>query len=434
MSWALPHPSDLPEVWRSVAVTSASNAPRRQALLHASDSASDAIADCVWSALVVSARGHAQREVLAEVSARAMGRRPGLGTVYALMGALLGPNDDLRGPSARTLVERPYRDEHSAIALALALSAHVRAARGASAREKAAYRAWCDAGGADARALCEPDSQWQRWLSGRECPEGLDHALVLATAGAKRAELEHLRAVAEHLISLWGRASAFTGALWRWLALGGADGLADDGAGRTTWRASSARVVSIAAASALGVLAATEHAVAQWDASAFALGDASAFTLGDASAGALDHAVLLQLLRLLAHETLAVAERTQAEGRLAALSAVERAHAARRRDALIDRLCDKLATASHTDSAHRELMALLLGDPRENAPWWLSPTMQARVLWVALTCPALESRGQALAMLSHREVPPSLLGVLQDIARTDLDAITRQLARQLCRG
>jgi hypothetical protein len=145
--------------------------------------------------------------------------------LWSLCAIALGPQDALREPAARALLSAPYALDRDALSLAFSLSARVQSARGAGPRERAALARWVSRGGDDPLEGADAAAMWQAWIKGRERPEMLDYALLLSTAGARRAELEHLRSVTEHVIlTLRGRAAPETGALWRWLATGGADG------------------------------------------------------------------------------------------------------------------------------------------------------------------------------------------------------------------
>ena len=426
MSFALPHISDPPEVWRRITVLYARDSAAREQLLRVAQS-SMTVAQSVWPALLSVLRAKALSDTAARVCQEAsVATESSPGVVYALLGLLLGPVDGLRAEASRALRSPTYTAEQAGISLAISLSAHTDV-RGPTARERAALEQWKLAGGTDPLAGREGAEVWTQWISGRERPKGLDYALVLATAGASRAALEQLRSVAEHLCTLWGEASMEVGMLWRWLALGGADGEANTSSGRTTWDSSGARVVALSATSVLGVVAALSHASATLD-------EGLDF----------DRAVLEQLLRGCAREvhkreieqaeSVWWAQAEQLKEREAFVRSVEQA---------VFVLCATLQKSS-TNSAHllRVLLAneQIVGSATSSSKVvaveseWLSASARLRVLSVALENGALGGRGIALSEMERRGVPSAVLSALKDVARSDPDAITRQHARQLARG
>jgi hypothetical protein len=430
MPFVLPHPSDPPSVWRTVAAQFAGDDDARAALLAIADTGHDAVAHAVWPALIARTRGRAHDATVTTIAERARARRAGPGVLWALTGVLLGPRDVLRAAAARALASPAFERDRVALSLALSLSARISGARGSTARERDALRAWVELGGEDPLAGRDGDASWRSWIEGRERPEQLDYALVLACAGARRAELEHLRALAEHVVRLFGRAAAATGALWRWLATGGADGAEDDGAGRSSWAESGPRVVAISAlstvrpAQALSVLAPHAEAGAPFD-----------------------RAALVYVLRACAAEVRARRDEerslswavlaAQSEDRLASDAAIDRA---------VELLCEALARSSQRADA---IVALLLG--RERGPIarpisadrssppvmdaasepWLSPALRVRVLGVALANEALASRSIALTDLAEHGVVAGVVALLREVVKSDPDPITRQQARSL---
>jgi hypothetical protein len=424
VSFALPHPSDAPSVWRAVAAQHAGDAEARGVLLDAADKSSDAIAHAVWPALVARCRGHAHRATVERIAQRAQGRRVGPGIVWALASVLLGPSDALRAVAASALSSPTYARDRTGLALALSLSARVARARGATARERAALEAWTRAGGEDPMAGRDADACWRAWIEGRERPEALDYALVLAAAGARRAELEHLRALAEHVVQLFGHACVETGALWRWLATGGSDGAEDDGAGRSSWRESGPRVV------ALSALAAVRPATALVRLAPSA-----------AEGATFDRAVLTHVLRACATEA---RRRAEDERVLSWTALAARADERLEWQASIDRAVELVCESLDRSTERAEpIVRLLLGRESPGSAGirgssasepWLSPAMRVRVLGVALANPALGARSIALGEMAERGVVPALAALLSEVARSDPDAITRQQARQLARG
>jgi hypothetical protein len=422
MTFALPHPSDAPTVWRAVAAQFASDAKAREALLVAADAGSDAIAHAVWPALIARTKGAAHVATVAHVAARARDRRAGPGVLWALASVALGPKDELRKVAAEALIRPVFSRDREALSLAFSLSARVAAARGATARERAALQAWLGAGGEDPLADRDAATTWRAWIEGRERPAALDYALVIACAGARRAELEHLRAVAEHVIvALFATASGECAALWRWLATGGSDGAEDDGAGRSSWSESGPRVVALGALSTVRASVALAHLAPHAEA-------ASSF----------DRAVLAQVLRACAAEALrAQLEAQSSSWTLLAAKADERAEWQRAMDAAVERVCEAL---SRSKLDGRALVRILLGresDERAKSAVnarWLSPAMRVRALGVALANEALGARTIALGELADNGVVAGVLGLLREIAKSDADAITRQQARQLARG
>ncbi|MBL8680885.1 MAG: hypothetical protein JNK05_17020 [Myxococcales bacterium] len=422
MTFVLPHPSDPPSVWRAVAAQFAGDDEARAALLAAADAGSDALAHAVWPALVARTRGRAHDAAVSSVAARARDRRAGPGVVWSLASVLLGPRDALRPLAAKTLASPAFERDRVALSLALSLAARVTSARGATARERAALSAWVALDGEDPLAECDSDATWRAWIEGRERPAQLDYALVLACAGARRAELEHLRALAEHVVRLFGTASPATGALWRWLATGGADGAEDDGAGRSSWAESGPRVVATSALSTVRPAAALTMLAPQAE-----------------HGGAFDRAVLVHVLRACAAEARARREdeRTlswavlaaQADERLADQAALDRA---------VELLCESLARCSQRSEA---IVELLLGrestvsaarSPSDPAAGpWLSPALRVRALGVALANEALGARSIALGELAQNGVVPGVLALLRDVVKSDPDPITRQQARSL---
>jgi hypothetical protein len=422
MTFALPHPSDAPTVWRAVAAQFASDAKAREALLVAADAASDAIAHAVWPALIARTKGAAHVATVSHVAARARDRRAGPGVLWALASVALGPKDELRKVAAEALIRPVFSRDREALSLAFSLSARVASARGATARERAALQAWLGAGGEDPLADRDAATTWRAWIEGRERPAALDYALVIACAGARRAELEHLRAVAEHVIvALFATASGECAALWRWLATGGSDGAEDDGAGRSSWSESGPRVVALGALSTVRASVALAHLAPHAEA-------ASSF----------DRAVLAQVLRACAAEALrAQVEAQSSSWMLLAAKADERAERQRAMDSAVERVCEAL---SRSKLDGRVLVQILLGresDERAKSAVnerWLSPAMRVRALGVALANEALGARTIALGELANNGVVAGVLGLLREIAKSDADAITRQQARQLARG
>jgi hypothetical protein len=422
MTFALPHPSDAPTVWRAVAAQFASDAKAREALLVAADAASDAIAHAVWPALIARTKGAAHVATVSHVAARARDRRAGPGVLWALASVALGPKDELRKVAAEALIRPVFSRDREALSLAFSLSARVASARGATARERAALQAWLGAGGEDPLADRDAATTWRAWIEGRERPAALDYALVIACAGARRAELEHLRAVAEHVIvALFATASGECAALWRWLATGGSDGAEDDGAGRSSWSESGPRVVALGALSTVRASVALAHLAPHAEA-------ASSF----------DRAVLAQVLRACAAEALrAQVEAQSSSWMLLAAKADERAERQRAMDSAVERVCEAL---SRSKLDGRVLVRILLGresDERAKSAVnerWLSPAMRVRALGVALANEALGARTIALGELADNGVVAGVLGLLREIAKSDADAITRQQARQLARG
>ncbi len=422
MTFALPHPSDAPTVWRAVAAQFASDAKAREALLVAADAGSDAIAHAVWPALIARTKGAAHVATVAHVAARARDRRAGPGVLWALASVALGPKDELRKVAAEALIRPVFSRDREALSLAFSLSARVASARGATARERAALQAWLGAGGEDPLADRDAATTWRAWIEGRERPAALDYALVIACAGARRAELEHLRAVAEHVIvALFATASGECAALWRWLATGGSDGAEDDGAGRSSWSESGPRVVALGALSTVRASVALAHLAPHAEA-------ASSF----------DRAVLAQVLRACAAEALrAQVEAQSSSWMLLAAKADERAERQRAMDSAVERVCEAL---SRSKLDGRALVRILLGresDERAKSAVnerWLSPAMRVRALGVALANEALGARTIALGELADNGVVAGVLGLLREIAKSDADAITRQQARQLARG
>lgn len=422
MDFVLPHPSDAPSVWRSISAQFAGDSLARDALLAAADAGSDAIAHAVWPALIARTRGSAHLATIRAIAERAQTRRPGPGVVWALMSALLGPRDEARTPAARALSKPAFARDREGIALALAIAGRASNARGATAREKSALDAWTREGGEDPLADRDAQQSFRAWVQGRERPAMIDYALVLACAGARRAELEHLRAVAEHLVTLFNTATPECAALWRWLATGGSDGGEDDGAGRSSWLDHGPRVAALGALSTVAPSVALAHLAPH------------------AEAGApFDRAVLAQVLRACAHEHLrAQREAESSSWVLLAARAQDRIDEQRATDAAIERLCDALSRSSADAS---ELWRVLLGRERDDGPAkhrpvcepWLSPAMRVRALSVALSNASLGARAIALGELGERGVVPGVLALLREIARSDPDPITRQQARQLAR-
>ncbi len=419
MPFALPHPNDAPGVWRTITAQFAGDSQAREALLAAADAGPDAVAHAVWPALIARTKGSAHSDAVAQVTRRARDRRAGPGVLWALCSVALGPRDALRSMATEALSRPVFARDHEALSLAFSLSARVAAARGATARERGALEAWVKSGGNDPLDARDGNATWRAWMQGRERPAMLDYALVIACAGARRAELEHLRAVAEHVIvTLFASASVECAALWRWLATGGSDGDEDDGAGRSTWSASGPRIAALGALGAVRPSLALGHMAAHAEAGA-----------------AFDRAVLEHVLRACAAEALREREVAQSTSWvLLAGSADERAEEQRAVDAAVERLC---AALSRSSLSSRELVSVLLGRERETGSIqqsWLSPAMRVRSLAVALSNEALCARAIALSEIAENGAPPGVLGLLREIAKSDPDAITRQQARQLSRG
>ncbi|MFO0559782.1 MAG: hypothetical protein U0269_17315 [Polyangiales bacterium] len=427
MAFALPHPSDPPSVWRAVTAQFAGDVQAREALMAAADAGSDAIAHSVWPALIARTKGAAHASVVRAIAARARDRRAGAGVLWALASVALGPRDELRSAATDALVRPAFAGDREGLSLAFSLSARISAARGATPRERAALEAWLRSGGEDPLAGADGASTWRAWMQGRERPIALDYALVLACAGARRAELEHLRSVAEHVIvTLFATTSPECAALWRWLATGGSDGAEDDGAGRSSWSESGPRIVALGALSTVRASMALAHLAPH------------------AAAGtSFDRAVLTHVLRACAAEAHKAREEAHGASALSwvvlAATANERAEQQRALDAAVERLCEAL---SRSQLESRTLVRVLLGreeaqDKSKHALTsepWLSPAMRVRALAVALTNEALGARSIALTELAVNGVAPGVLGILREIAKSDPDAITRQQARQLARG
>lgn len=425
MSFVLPQVNDPPEVWRRMAVLYARESAAREQLLLAAQSSS-MVAQSVWPALLSVLRAKALHETALRICEQARGvKESSPAVIYALMGLLLGPADALREAAAQALSSPVYASERTGISLAISLSAKVDV-RGPTPRERSALEQWVAVGGEDLLAGREGREVWSQWITGRERPKGLDYALLLATAGASRAALEQFRSVAEHLCMLWGEASMEAGMLWRWLAMGGADGEANTSSGRTTWASSGARVVALSATSVLGVVAALAHASAT-------MNEGSDF----------DRAVLEQLLRGCAREVLKQREEQAgsawwAQGaQLAAREAFEQSV-----DQAVLALCESLQRSSLNAE---NLLRILCGTEHMTGSAtsskiiaveseWLSPTARLRVLSVALENGALGARRVVLSEMEARGVPSAVLSVLKEVAKSDPDAITRQHARQLARG
>lgn len=426
MAFVLPHPSDPPTVWRTIAAQFASDTKAREALMAAADAGSDAIAHAVWPALIARTKGAAHASIVRAIAARASERRAGPGVLWALTSVALGPRDELRSVATDALVRPAFAADRDGLSLAFSLSARIGAARGATPRERSALDAWIRSGGEDPLAGADGASTWRAWMQGRERPSALDYALVLACAGARRAELEHLRSMAEHVIvTLNAGTSPECAALWRWLATGGCDGMQDDGAGRSSWSESGPRIVALGALSTMRASAALAHLAPH-------AADGTSF----------DRAVLTHVLRQCALEAQKAQEETHGASALSwavlAATAHERAAQQRSLDTAIERLCDALGRSPRQSL---ELVRILLGREEEQYPSkhvlvrkpWLSPAMRVRVLAVALTNEALGTRSIALTDLALNGVPPGVLGILHEIAKSDPDAITRQQARQLAR-
>jgi hypothetical protein len=399
----------------------ARDAQARAQLLDAAAS-SAAIAHGVWPALLSVLRAKPLVETATHICRDAMRAKVSdPAVVYALMSLLLGPVDALRAPAVQALVSPQYALDLPGISLAVSLSAKS-AVRGPTDRERGALEHWTAAGAPDPLAGRNGNEVWSLWITGREMPECLDYALVLATAGAQKAAVEQLRSVSEHLCNLWGRASPQVGMLWRWLALGGPDGEANTTSGRATWASSGARVVALSAIGVLGITAALERASATYC-------DSQEF----------DRSVLEQLLRSCARdclarkqtqsETLWWAQTEQLHVREAAERAVEQA---------VEVLCESLAKSS---VPAEPLLKILLGiEARSTSKTavvehaWLSEAARIKVLSVALVNASLGARAAALRELETRGVPAVLLASLKEVAKSDADAVTRQHARQLARG
>jgi hypothetical protein len=424
MGFAVPHEEDGPEAWRAVAVRHAHDEAARDALLSAADAGPDSVAHAVWPALLARTRGRAHAQLVERIAARAASRRAGVGVLWALCAVALGPQDALRRTALSALRAPAFQSDHAALSWALSLSARVVAARGAGPRERSALAGWIALGGRDALDGLDPAEAWRRWISGRERPEGIEYALMLAAAGARRAELEHLRAVAEHVITLSGTASPQTGALWRWLATGGADGAADEGAGRSSWRSAGPRVVALSALSLVRASDALAHL---------------AFHAG--GHGGFDRAVLEHVLRVCARDALRDrADEASLPWTVLASRVEERSRSRAALDAAVERVCDGLERSEHPA---RDLLRVLLGHEEPEATGgaregaivapWLSPALRVRVLCAALANDALDARGLALRDLESRGAPAAVRLLLRDVARSDPDPITRQRARQLAR-
>lgn len=427
MAFALPHPSDPPSVWRAIAAQFAGDSRARDELIAAADAGSDAIAHAVWPALIARTKGGAHTTTVRAIAERARERRAGPGVLWAMASVALGPRDELRSVATDALMRPVFAGDREALSLAFSLSARISAARGATAREKAALDAWVRSGGEDPLSTADTATIWRAWMQGRERPIALDYALVLACAGARRAELEHLRSVAEHVIvALFSTTSPECAALWRWLATGGSDGEEDDGAGRSSWSESGPRIVALGALSTVRPSLALAH-------------------LAPSAAGGttFDRAVLTHVLRACAHEALRAREEAHgasaASWVLLAATANERAEQQRALDAAVERLCDALSRSSQESQT---LVRILLGREDTKAQGktanvsesWLSAAMRVRALGVALTNEALGARAIALSELAANGVLPGVLALLRDIAKNDPDSITRQQARQLARG
>lgn len=399
----LPHPDDPPSVWRRFAVTVAPDPAARAALLDALAAQPEATLEAVLPALATRARGRARAEVLEAIAALAPRRPLAPGTVYVLTGELLGSSGATRGPCVRAL-RTTAPEVQRAVALALSLAVRVPAARGGGERARDGLAVWVQAGGDDPLRGADPAARWRAWLDGGDDEPALDHALLLATAGAPRGAVDQLRAVAAHVIERRGAAGAGAAALLAWLAreCTGADDLPASVC-HAAWLPVAARALALTALHAAGPAAALSHVA------------------GTLTEGPLERALAAAVLRA------CVLDARRGPGEAA--SALGEA---------VGALTEALAAVQVSDPAWRVIVGLLLGRDRDGALLgagrWLTEDLRARVHAVALTNPVLGARRLSLADLEAQGVPAAVVPLLREIARTDPDPITRQHAKQLARG
>lgn len=403
LALALPHPEDPPTVWRRFAVAMVPDARARKTLLPVLLAQPDEVLAAALPALLCRARGRARVELVCSLAEAAPRRPPAPSTVYALVGELLGSSGETRAPCVAALRCAPEPDRR-AVSLALSASARVYAVRNGGEREAAALSEWRRAGGEDPLEQAEGTSLWRAWLDAREVPEGLDHALILASAGAPRAVVEQLRRMAGHLIEAGGGASHGAASLLAWLAAECTS--ADDlpaSARNPAWRITAARALALTALRDAGPSSTLRHIA------------------GTLEAGPLERAIALEVLRA------CVLAARRGPGDAADALSEE-----------LPRLTDALAAARVPDPSYAAIVSVLLGrDPAGGvlgAGRWLTEDLRARVHVVALCNAALDARRIALADLEAHGVPPSVLSALREVAREDPDPVTRQHARQLARG
>lgn len=403
MKPVLPSANDAPDTWRTFALAHVTDALTRRAVLAAMHTAPDAVRTDVLASLLPHARGQARLDVAARIAALAPTHPPTGALVYALVGEALASSGATRTPCIEAL-RAARADEIPGIALALAASAEVPGLRERNERERAAWALFRADLSLDPFERTDPADALHTWRRGEPAPAALDHALLLATAGAPRATAEHLRSLAVHVITRRDRATPPAARLLAWLARACTRPDAAPASMRhPAWFPTAVDALARTTHSEAGTLVALRHAAAR--------------LAGDR----VDRALALAIVRR------AILDARRAPGEASAALT----------DALAP-LIESLAASPDGDDVSRDLIALLLGRDRDGsllgAARWLSEDLRARVLETALAHPLLAARTVALDDLERHGVPASVVPLLRDIATSDLDPVTRQHARQLARG
>ncbi|MEI8256003.1 MAG: hypothetical protein WCJ30_10065 [Deltaproteobacteria bacterium] len=403
MNPPIPATLDSPEAWRAFALAHVADTSTRRAVLAAMHAAPESARTEVLAAMLTHARGKARLDVAARIATLARAHPPSGPLVYALVGESLGSSGATREPCLEALAGA-HADEQPGIALALAMAASMRGIRERDDRQRAAWDGFVARVPGDPLDGVAPDRAARAWRDDEPAPVALDHALLLTTAGAPRATVEHLRAFALHVVTRRGRATPPAARLLAWLARACTRPDAAPASVRhPAWFATAVDALACTAHTAVGASAALRHAA-------------------DLLAGdRFDRALALAVVRQ------AVIDARRAPG-----------ESARALGDTLGALLEAVVRAPGGDTVPRDLLAVLLGRDRDGGllgvARWLGDPLRARVLETALAHPALGARVVALDDLERLGVPPGVLHSLRDIAASDPDPITRQHARQLARG
>ncbi len=399
----LPAPLDPPEVWRAFALAHVTDAITRRAVLAAMREAPEPVRTEVLAAMLTHARGKARLDVASRIATLAPANPPVGPLVYALVGESLGSSGATRDACLDALVAA-HADEQPGIALALAMAARVPGVRERDDRQRAAWEGFVARVPGDPLGGVAPDRAARAWRDDEPAPGAFDHALLLDTAGAPRATVDHLRAFAQHVIRRRARATPPAARLLAWLARACARPDAAPASVRhPAWFATAVDALARTAHDAVGPTAALRHGA-------------------DLLAGdRFDRALCLAIVRF------AVLDARRGPG-----------GAATALGDTLPALLESIVRSPGADAVPRELLALLLGRDGDGGllgvARWLGDALRARVLETALAHAALDARVTALDDLERHGVPVSVLPWLRDLAASDPDPVTRQHARQLARG
>lgn len=404
---ALPELLDPPDAWRAFALAHVTDTSVRRAVLAAMHSALEPVRTDVLSALLTHARGKARLDVAARIAVLSPGHPPAGALVYALVGESLRSSGGSRDACLDALAAA-HEEDRPGIALALAMAASLPGVRERDDRQRAAWEGYVTRTPGNPLGDVTPESAARAWRASEPSPAALDHALLLASAGAPRATVEHLRAFALRVIQRRERATPPAARLLGWLARAcERPDAAPASVRHAAWFATAVDALARTARASVGMFPALRHA--------------RELLAGDR----FDRALAMAIVRL------AVSDAQRARGGTdTALG-----------DALADTLqglLEAVVRVPGTDTAPRDLVAMILGRERNDGlrrdPGWLGDVLRAHVLETALVHAALGARVVALDDLERNGVPAVVLPWLRDVAASDPDPVTRQHARQLARG